>query len=70
MLCERKSQELENINNEISRLETVIIRFKSNNEEYIKIKKTVEEEVSKFLTGGKVVLQFALASVFDPSTRS
>jgi hypothetical protein len=63
--CERKRQEAENLNNEISRLETLMSRFKSDDGEYLKIKKTVEEEVSKFLTDGKVLLQFAVASVFE-----
>jgi transposase len=61
--CERKRQESEHLNNEISRLETIISRFKNNNEEYLKIKKTIEEEVRTGLTDGKVLLQFALASI-------
>ena len=69
ILCERKREEIEHFNNEISRLVTLVNRFKSNNEEYIKIKKTVEEEVSKFLTDGKVLLQFALASVIEAIRR-
>jgi hypothetical protein len=69
MLCERKRQESKHLNNEISRLETIISRFKNNNEEYLKIKKTVEE-VSKFLTDGKVLLQFALASVIEAIRRN
>lgn len=44
MLSEPKRQESEHLNSEISRLETLVSRFKSNNEEYLKIKKTVEEE--------------------------
>jgi hypothetical protein len=43
---------------------------KGNNEEYLKIKKTVEEEVSKFLTDGKVLLQVALASVIESIRRN
>ena len=42
---------------------TVVNRYKNNNEEYVKTKKTVEAKVSSVLTGGKVLLQFALASV-------
>jgi hypothetical protein len=60
ILCERKRQETEHLNNEITRLEVFISRFKSNNEEYIKIKKTVEKEVSKFLTDGKVLFNSLL----------
>lgn len=63
ILCQRKRQESERLNNDISRLKTVIIRFKNNNEEYLKLKKTVEEEIRNVLTDGKVLLQFALASV-------
>ena len=43
LLCERKRQEAEYLNNEISRLEALVSRFKSNNEEYRKIKQRVEE---------------------------
>jgi chromosome segregation ATPase len=68
-LCERKRQELENINSEASRIVTLVNRFKNNNEEYLKIKKTVEEEVSKFLADGKVLLQYALASVIEAIRR-
>jgi gas vesicle protein len=70
MLCECKREQAANLNNEISRLETVISRFKNNNEEYLKIKKTVEEEVSRFLTDGKVLLQFAIASVIEAIRRN
>ena len=70
ILCECKRQDLENINNEISRIVTLVNRFKNNNEEYLKIKQTVEEEVSKFLTVGKVFLQFALASVIEAIRRN
>ena len=42
--CERKRQEAENLNKEILRLEIIISRLQNNNEEYLKIKKTVEEE--------------------------
>jgi hypothetical protein len=58
-----KRQESEHLNNDISRLETVISRFKNNNEEYLKIEKTIE--VSSVLTDGKVILPFALASVIE-----
>jgi hypothetical protein len=57
-------QEAENLNEEISGLKDFSGRFRNDNEEYNKIKKTVEE-VSKLLTVGKVLLQFALASVIE-----
>ena len=70
VLCERKRQEAEHLNNEISRLESLVSRFKNNNEEYLKIRKTVEEEVSRFLTDSKVLLQFALASLIEAIRRN
>jgi hypothetical protein len=70
ILCERKREESEHLNNDISRLESVISRCKNNNEEYLKIKKTVEEEANRFLTDSKVLLQFALASVIEAIRRN
>jgi hypothetical protein len=70
VLCGRKRQEAENLNNEISRLEALVSRFKSNNEEYLKIKQRVEEEVTSVLMNGKVLLQFALASIIEAIRRN
>jgi hypothetical protein len=71
-MCERKRQESEHLNNKISRLETAISIFRINNKEYLnKIKKTVEEEdVNKLLTDGKVLLQFAVASIIEAIRRN
>jgi hypothetical protein len=68
--CQRKRQESEKLNNEISRLETLVNRFKIDDREYLKIQKMVEEEVNKFLSDGKVLLQFALASVIESLRRN
>jgi predicted transcriptional regulator len=68
--CQRKRQESENLNNELYRLEAVISRFKHTDEEYLKIKNTVEEKVSSVLSDGKVILQFALASVIEALRRN
>jgi hypothetical protein len=65
-----KGQEVEYLNKEITRLEALVSLFKSNNEEYLKIKQTVEEKVSSVLTDGKVILQFALASVIEAIRRN
>jgi len=70
MLCECKRQEAQNLNNELSRLENLVRRFKSNNEEYLKIQQTVENEVRSVLTDSKVFLQFALASVIEAVRRN
>ena len=47
-LCERKREEAANLNKDISRLETIVSRFENNNEEYLKIEKTVEEKNESF----------------------
>jgi hypothetical protein len=70
MSCECKRQESESLNCEISRLEALVNRFKRNDEEYLKIKKTIEKEVSNVLTDGKVLLHFALASVIEALRRN
>jgi hypothetical protein len=69
-LCERKRQELKNINSEASRIVTLVNRFKNNNEEYLKIEKTVEEKVKSVLTDNKQILQFALASIIEALIRN
>lgn len=69
IFCKLKTQELENINSKISRILTLVNRFKKDNEEYLKIKQTVEE-VSSVLTDGKVLLQFALTSVIESIRRN
>jgi sigma54-dependent transcription regulator len=48
ILCERKREEAANLNKDISRLETIVSRFENNNEEYLKIEKTVEEKNESF----------------------
>jgi hypothetical protein len=63
--CERKRQESESLNNEISRLEALVTRFKSNNKEYLKIKSTVEDILKNVLTDGKVLLHKAVFSIIE-----
>ncbi len=45
-------------------------RFKSNNEEYRKIKQRVQEGVRSVPKDGKVLLQFALASIIEAIRRN
>src|ERR671918_641840 len=64
--CKRERREIENLYSEKTRLEAIVIGFKSNNEEYLdKIKKAVEEKIKEVLTNGKYLLQFAVASVIE-----
>jgi hypothetical protein len=68
--CKEKRQELEKIISQISRLLALCSRFKSNSEEYLKIKRTVEEEVNNVLINGNILLQFALVSVIEALRRN
>ncbi len=63
--CERKRQESEILNNEISRLEALVTRFKNNNEEYLRIENTVEEKVKNVLADSKVLLHKAIFSIIE-----
>jgi hypothetical protein len=70
MSCKRERREIGNLYNKKTRLEAIVTGFKSNNEEYLKINKTVEEKVSSVLTDGKVLLQFVLASLIEAIRRN
>ena len=63
MSSERERRKAENLCNESAILESIVTEFKSNNEKYVKIKQVAEEKVKSVLTNGKVLLQFATASV-------
>jgi hypothetical protein len=64
--CERERREIENLYNEKARLEAIVTEFKSNNKEYLnKIKKAAEEKIKELFTNGKLLLQFAVASVIE-----
>jgi hypothetical protein len=65
MFCKLKTQQLENINSEISRILTLVNRFKNNNKEYLKIKQTAEEKVKDVITNRKLLLKFATFSVIE-----
>ena len=68
--CERKRQESENPNSKISGLDALVGRFKTNNEEYLKIQQTVGDKVKSVLTDSKLLLQFALALVIEALRRN
>jgi hypothetical protein len=65
MSCGRERREIENLYNEKARLEAIVSQFKSNNEEYLKIKQTAEEKVKSVLTDSKLFLKFATLSVIE-----
>jgi hypothetical protein len=59
----RERRQIENLNNEKARLEALVTQFKSNNEEYLKIKQAAYQEVKSLLTDSKILLKFAAFSV-------
>jgi hypothetical protein len=63
--CKRERREIENLYNEKAEIANLVTHFKNNNEEYLKIKKTVEEKVKDVLTDGKLLLKFATLSVIE-----
>jgi hypothetical protein len=63
--CIRESRQIENLCNEKARLEAIVTGFKSNNEEYLKIKQEAEEKVKSVLTNGRLILKFATFSVIE-----
>jgi hypothetical protein len=64
--CGRERREIGNLYNEKTRLESIVTEFKSNNEEYLnKIRQEGKENVKSLLTNGKLLLQFATASVIE-----
>jgi hypothetical protein len=68
--CKRERKEIENLCNKRARLEAVVTGFKSNNEEYLKIKQVAEEKVKDVLTNSKLLLKFATASVIESLRRN
>jgi hypothetical protein len=64
--CLRERREIENLQNEKTRLEAIVTGFKSNNEEYLnKIKQAAYEEVKSVLPDSKLLLKFATLSVIE-----
>jgi hypothetical protein len=64
--CGRERREIQNLQNEKARLQDIVTRFKSNNEEYLdKIKHAANEEVKSVLTSGKLILKLATFSVIE-----
>ena len=60
--CKRERREIGSLYNEKTRLAAIVIEYKSNNEEYNKIKQTAYEEVKSVLTDSKLLLKFATLS--------
>jgi len=55
--CRRERKQIENLYNKKTRLGALVTGFKSNNEEYLKIKETSDEKVKDVLNDRKILLQ-------------
>jgi hypothetical protein len=66
----KERREIENLQNEKAKLKSMVTEFKSNNEEYFKIKEVAQENMKDVLTNGKLLLQFATASVIESLRRN
>jgi hypothetical protein len=62
---EKERHVLELYYNQKARLEALITGFKSNDEQYLKIKQIYEEKVKDVLNDGKLLLKFATFSVIE-----
>jgi hypothetical protein len=63
--CEQERRKIDCLYNEKMGLKKIIRRFKRNNEEYLKIKKTVEQEIIRVLLEGKGLLNLAIYSLME-----
>jgi hypothetical protein len=67
----RERRQIENLNNEKTKIENLVTHFKNNNEEYLnKIKQAAEEKVKDVLTNSKLLLKFATFSVIESLRRN
>jgi transposase len=63
--CKERRLEIEKLNKDYARLEAFVNDYQSINEEYLKIVKTVEENVLGVLSNGKMLLRYALLSITE-----
>src|SRR3712207_5414987 len=69
--CIRERREIENLYNEKTRLEAIVIEFNSNNEEYLnKIKQGAHEQVGSVLNDSRLLLKVATLSVIESLRRN
>jgi hypothetical protein len=68
--CKKRGLEIKNLNKEYIASQELVNDFQNNNEEYIKIIKTVEEKVLSVLSNVKVLLRCALLSITESITNN
>jgi hypothetical protein len=63
--CQEEIRKLDYWRKEMTRVKKLVIGFKNNNEEYLNIKKTVEDKLSSILLDGKGLLRLAFFSLME-----
>jgi hypothetical protein len=63
--CQEEEAKIDKLEQEEIRLKRLVKLFKENDEEYLKIKDTVKEEVMRILLGGKQLLRLACCSIVE-----
>jgi hypothetical protein len=67
--CQEEEYKINQLQEERISLKRLVKLFKNNDEEYLKIKKTVKEEVSSVLSDGRGLLRLALYSLIESMRR-
>src|ERR1051325_10307439 len=68
--CEKELAQRDQLYQKRMKLEVSVRQFQNNNEEYAKIKKTVEEKVHNILSGRRMVLKLAVLSLIESMRRT
>jgi hypothetical protein len=63
--CQEEQRKMVNLHREEIRLKKLVREFKNNDEEYLKIKKTVEKAVTNILFDAKGILRLSLFSLIE-----
>ena len=63
--CQEEESKMHQLINEKIRLKRLVKQFKDNDEEYLKIKKTVQNRITNILLGGKDLLRLAIYSLME-----
>ncbi len=63
--CRQEETKMNILRQKRMKLEALVKQFENNNEEYVKIRKTVEEKVISTLSDGKLLLRLAVLSIIE-----
>jgi DNA-binding transcriptional MerR regulator len=65
LCCQRELAQMDQLYQKRMKQQAIVRQFENNNEEYAKIKKTVEEKVHSILSDRRMVLKLALLSLIE-----